>query len=196
MKVIGLTGGIASGKSTASAYLAQLGATVVDADAVSRDVTKKGGPGFHAVVQHFGTGVLGDDGAIDRKRLGALIFSDDRAREQLNALLHPIIIAQCEQRIRDAKDAGSTRCILDVPLLFETGMHTLCDETWLMHIPRAEQVRRIMQRDGLDERAANARIDSQMPLEEKLALAGRAIDASGDIENTRKLIKQLWEETT
>lgn len=196
MKVIGLTGGIASGKSTASAYLAQLGATVVDADAVSRDITKKGGPGFHAVVQHFGTQMLDADGAIDRRRLGALVFSDDKALEQLNGLLHPIIIAQCEQRIRAARDAGSTLLILDVPLLFETGMHSLCDETWLMYIPRNEQVRRIMQRDDLDECAANARIDSQMPLEEKLALADRTIDASGDIQSTRGLIKQLWEEAT
>ena len=194
MKVIGLTGGIASGKSTASAYLRALGAPVVDADAISRASTKRGGAAFDAVVSRFGAGILLPDGEIDRRALGARVFADEGERRALNAIVHPVVIAECRQEIERCRALDAPACVLDVPLLFETGMDALCDETWLLYVSRQEQIRRLAQRDGLDAAAAAARIDSQMPLAEKLRRADRAIDASGTIEETREKVRRLWEE--
>lgn len=194
MKTIGLTGGIASGKSTASAYLQQLGAEIVDTDAISRCTTRKGGRGYAAVRAHFGDRILDSQGEIDRRRLGALVFGDEEQRRALNALIHPIVIEESIRRIEDCRSKGVRVCVLDVPLLFETGMDRLCDETWLVYVPRQEQIRRIAERDGLDAAAAAARIDSQMPLEEKMRKADRHIDTSGTIEQTQARLRQLWEE--
>ena len=195
MKVIGLTGGIACGKSTASAYLKELGACIVDTDGISRATTKKGGKGYYAVLEHFGRDLLLENGEIDRRKLGGIVFADEKKRQELNALIHPIVIEESKEQMQAARDAGYNVCILDVPLLFESGMETLCDETWLVYVPREEQIRRINERDGLEEKAAAARIDSQMPLEEKMRRADRAIDTSGTIEETQAKLKKLWEES-
>lgn len=195
MKVIGLTGGIASGKSTASAYLRELGAAIVDADAISRASTRCGGAAFEAVCAAFGD-ILGADGEIDRRKLGGIVFADEDARCKLNSVVHPAVMAESRAQIENARASGVKVCILDVPLLFETGMEKLCDETWLIYVPREEQIRRMAERDGLDAAAAAARIDSQMPLEEKLKRADVAIDSSGTIEQTREKLCRLWEERT
>lgn len=195
MKVIGLTGGIASGKSTASAYLRELGAAIVDADAISRASTRRGGAAFEAVCAAFGD-ILGADGEIDRRKLGGIVFADEDARRKLNSIVHPAVMAESRAQIENARALGVKMCILDVPLLFETGMEKLCDETWLIYVPREEQIRRMAERDGLDAAAAAARIDSQMPLEEKLKRADVAIDSSGTIEQTREKLCRLWEERT
>lgn len=195
MKVIGLTGGIASGKSTASAYLRELGAAIVDADAISRASTRRGGAAFEAVCAAFGD-ILGADGEIDRRKLGGIVFADEDARRKLNSIVHPAVMAESRAQIENARASGVKMCILDVPLLFETGMEKLCDETWLIYVPREEQIRRMAERDGLDAAAAAARIDSQMPLEEKLKRANVAIDSSGTIEQTREKLHRLWEERT
>ena len=195
MKVIGLTGGIASGKSTASAYLRELGAAIVDADAISRASTRRGGAAFEAVCTAFGD-ILGADGEIDRRKLGGIVFADEDARRKLNSIVHPAVMAESRAQIENARASGVKMCILDVPLLFETGMEKLCDETWLIYVPREEQIRRMAERDGLDAAAAAARIDSQMPLEEKLKRANVAIDSSGTIEQTREKLRRLWEERT
>ena len=195
MKVIGLTGGIASGKSTASAYLRELGAAIVDADAISRASTRRGGAAFEAVCAAFGN-ILGADGEIDRRKLGGIVFADEDARRKLNSIVHPAVMAESRAQIENTRASGVKMCILDVPLLFETGMEKLCDETWLIYVPREEQIRRMAERDGLDAAAAAARIDSQMPLEEKLKRADVAIDSSGTIEQTREQLRRLWEERT
>ena len=195
MKVIGLTGGIASGKSTASAYLRELGAAIVDADAISRASTRRGGAAFEAVCAAF-SDILGADGEIDRRKLGGIVFADEDARRKLNSIVHPAVMAESRAQIENARASGVKVCILDVPLLFETGMEKLCDETWLIYVPREEQIRRMAERDGLDAAAAAARIDSQMPLEEKLKRADVAIDSSGTIEQTREKLRRLWEERT
>lgn len=195
MKVIGLTGGIASGKSTASAYLRELGAAIVDADAISRASTRRGGAAFEAVCAAFGD-ILGADGEIDRRKLGGIVFADEDARRKLNSIVHPAVMAESRAQIENARASGVKVCILDVPLLFETGMERLCDETWLIYVPREEQIRRMAERDGLDAAAAAARIDSQMPLEEKLKRADVAIDSSGTIEQTQEKLCRLWEERT
>ncbi len=194
MRIIGLTGGIACGKSTASAHLRELGARIVDTDAISRECTLKGHKGYEAVVGHFGAGILREDGQIDRRKLGSIVFGDEGRRRELNGLLHPVIINEAMEQAEQAKRDGSCVCVLDVPLLFETGMERLCDETWLVYVPREEQVRRIVARDGLSEEAACARIDSQMPLEEKLRRADVAIDNSGSVAELKETLDALWEE--
>ena len=194
MKVIGLTGGIACGKSTASMYLKELGACIVDTDGISRATTKKGGKGYYAVLEHFGHDLLLENGEIDRRKLGGIVFADETKRQELNGIIHPIVIEESKEQMQAARDAGCKVCILDVPLLFESGMETLCDETWLVYVPREEQIRRIGERDGLDEQAAAARIDSQMPLEKKKRRADIAIDNSGTIEELQTKLKSLWEE--
>ena len=192
MKVIGLTGGIASGKSTASAYLRELGAVIVDADAISRASTRRGGAAFEAVCAAFGD-ILGADGEIDRRKLGGIVFADEDARRKLNSIVHPAVMAESRAQIENARASGVKMCILDVPLLFETGMEKLCDETWLIYVPREEQVRRMAERDGLDAAAAAARIDSQMPLEEKERRATVVIDNRRSVEKLNSEVGSLYQ---
>ena len=194
MRVIGLTGGIASGKSTVSAWLRQWGAHIVDADAISRETTKQGGRGYRAVVAHFGREILRPDGELDRRKLGGIVFADEGNRRELEGVLHPIVIEESRAEMARAAAQGCAVCVLDVPLLFESGMETLCDETWVVVVPPQEQLRRVMARDGLTAQQAQARIDSQMPLSEKLARADRAIDNSGSREATKARLRALWEE--
>lgn len=185
MYVIGLTGGIASGKSTAAKALREMGATVIDADAISRALTAPGGDAAHAVFTRFGT--------LDRRALGSIVFSDEDARRDLNAIVHPMV-RQAMQREMDA--ATTPVVVLDVPLLFESGMETMADEVWVVHAPRQVQVARIMARDDLPREAAEARIDSQMPTEEKLARASVAIDTSGPASRTREALQKHWTAVT
>ena len=194
MRVIGLTGGIASGKSTVSAWLRQWGAHIVDADAISRKTTKQGGRGYRAVVARFGREILRPDGELDRRKLGGIVFADEGKRRELEGVLHPIVIEESKNEMARAAAQGCAVCVLDVPLLFESGMETLCDETWVVVVPPQEQLRRVMARDGLTAQQAQARIDSQMPLSEKLARADRAIDNSGSLEATKARLRALWEE--
>ena len=154
MKVIGLTGGIASGKSTASAYLRELGAAIVDADAISRASTRRGGAAFEAVCAAFGD-ILGADGEIDRRKLGGIVFADEDARRKLNSIVHPAVMAESRAQIENARASGVKMCILDVPLLYETSMEKLCDETWLIYVPREEQIRRMEGAVGIHRKRAD-----------------------------------------
>lgn len=181
MYVIGLTGGIASGKTTAADTLRQLGAQVIDADAISRALTAEGGAAAPAIQARFGT--------LDRKALGAVVFADDAARRDLNAIVHPLV-----QREMEAQMAASAApvVVLDVPLLFEAGMEHMADEVWVVFVPKAQQIERIIARDGLSRADAIARIDSQMPTGEKLRRADVTIDTSGSFTQTRRLIEDSW----
>ena len=192
MKVIGLTGGIASGKSTASAYLRELGAAIVDADAISRASTRRGGAAFEAVCAAFGD-ILGADGEIDRRKLGSIVFADEDARRKLNSIVHPAVMAESRAQIENARASGVKECILDVPLLFETGMEKLCDETWLISLDRATQAERLMARDGMTREQAEARIDSQMPLEEKERRATVVIDNRRSVEKLNSEVGSLYQ---
>lgn len=182
MVVIGLTGGIASGKSNASRVLKSLGADVIDADAIARELTNPGGGAADAVQKRFGT--------LDRRAIGQVVFSDAQARQDLNAIVHPLV----HMAIRAAVQASKADVVvLDVPLLFESGMESMADEVWVVHVPEAEQVRRVMKRDSLSREDALARIRSQMPTEEKILKATHAIDTSGSKEKTRRQIKALYQ---
>lgn len=181
MLVIGLTGGIATGKSTVAATLRELGAQIIDADAISRALTSPGGRAADAVYARFGT--------LDRKALGRIVFSSDEARLDLNAIVHPMVHAEMEAAIRAAT---AEIVVLDVPLLYESGMETLADEVWVVYTSREEQVRRVMARDGLSPEAAEARINSQMPTEEKLRRADHSINTTGPYPETRAQVEALW----
>ena len=182
MYVIGLTGGIASGKSHAAGVLRALGAEVIDADAISRSLTAPGGAAAAAVLARFGT--------LDRKALGRIIFSDPAARADLNAIVHPLVRRAMDEAIAASPAAV---CVADVPLLFEAGMEDIADEVWVVHVPAAEQISRLMRRDGLPAGEAAMRVESQMPTAEKLRRADAAIDASGPKEETAARLSALWQ---
>ncbi len=180
-KVIGLTGGIASGKSTASAYIEEQGFKVLDADVYARKVTEKDSPGYHKIIETFGKDILDDDEEIDRAALGKIIFNDPEERQKLNDISHPEI-----RRMMNAdQDAflKENHVFLDIPLLFENGLDEKCDLTVTVYVTRENQLERLMSRNGLSEADAAARIDSQMALEEKKILSDRVFDNNGDKEN-------------
>lgn len=190
--VIGLTGGIGCGKSEAARYLESLGAVHLDADEVSRTLTAENGEALDEIRRVFGDAVFRDDGTLDRTKLGKLVFADEPARRALEGILHPLVQRDMLAAMDAAAQAGSGVVILDVPLLFETGMDALCDETWSLTVPRERQVTRIVARDGLSPEDAVARIESQMPLEERNARAAYVINTDRPIERTQAELEQLY----
>lgn len=191
-KVIGLTGGIASGKSTASAYIEEQGFKVLDADVYARKVTEKGSPGYHKIIEAFGTGILDGDGEINRSALGKIIFNDSGERQKLNDISHPEI-----RRMMNAdrdKHVKENHVFLDIPLLFENGLDEQCDMTITVYVTKENQMERLMARNGLSEADAAARIGSQMPLDEKRDLSDRVFDNNGDKSNLFRQIDDFLKE--
>lgn len=186
---IGLTGSIACGKSTVSQYLRQMGYTVSDADAISHALTAPSGKALPALRTAFGDDIF-DGCVLNRRALGSLVFSNEEKLAQLNALLHPIIIAEMEAELL-AHDAPDSIVFGDIPLLFECGMEKMFDRVWVVSTREDIQLARIMERDHLSKEDALARIRSQMPLEEKRRRADAVIDSSGTIEETRMQIDRL-----
>ena len=187
MITIGLTGNISSGKSTVSRFLAGIGATIIDADEISRNIVRPGSPALKEIVAYFGGGVLAPDGNLDRKRLGAMVFANPEAMEVLNGITHPRILeAISEEKKRNAlaTKGSNSLLVIDAPLLIETGLHKEVDEVWVVAIEPAEQIRRLMKRDKISEDEARKRIDSQMPQQEKIKLAHVIIDNNGAPANT------------
>ncbi len=198
LRVIGLTGGIASGKSTVSDILSQLGAVIIDADILSREVTLPGSSGLRQVREVFGDEVIAKDGTLDRHRLGSIIFSDEAARARLDSIVHPLVIERTKERLGELQKTAVAKgralvAVIDAPLLIEAGVDVICDEIWVVAVSRDEQAKRLMRREGFTLDEALARIDSQMPLAEKRKRADRVIDNEGDIEETRQNVKRLWD---
>lgn len=191
MRLYGLTGGIASGKSTVSGMLRELGAHVLDADAIAREVVAPGTPGLAAVAARF-PGVVGPDGQLDRVKLGARVFADPAERAALNALLHPRIGAAFLEKTQALAEQGVERVIYDAPLLIENGLHTGMEGVVLVWVPRALQKERLMARDKLDAAAAEARLAAQLPLDDKRQHATWIVDNSGDRVSTRAQVEEVW----
>ncbi|QRK07635.1 dephospho-CoA kinase [Archangium violaceum] len=191
MKIYGLTGGIASGKSTVSRMLSELGAHVLDADVIAREVVEPGTPGLKAVAERF-PGVVGPDGRLDRTALGARVFGDPKERAALNSILHPLIGQQFLLRTHALGAQGVERIIYDAPLLIENRLHEGMDGVVLVWVPREVQKARLMARDGLDEAAAEARLAAQLPLDEKRQHATWLVDNSGEKEATRARVDEVW----
>ena len=186
MIVVGLTGGIATGKTTVADMLRRHGATIIDTDQLSREVTAPGAPAFDDIVQAFGPNLLTDHGTLDRKRLGSLVFADPDLRGRLERITHPRIRDELRRRLAELRSASHPPqvVIAVIPLLFETGAERDVDVTVAVVAPDAEQARRLMARDGLSRPDAEARVRAQMPVDEKRRRADFVIDASGTLEET------------
>ncbi|WP_224245254.1 dephospho-CoA kinase [Hyalangium gracile] len=192
MRLYGLTGGIASGKSTVSRMLRELGAQVLDADAFARQVVEPGTPGLAAVAARF-PNVLTPEGRLDRVKLGARVFGDATERAALNAIIHPLVGQAFLERVQELAAQGVERVVYDVPLLIENGLQGGMDGVILIWVPRPLQKARLMARDGLDDAAAEARLAAQLPLDEKRPHATWIVDNSGDLASTRAQVERVWQ---
>ena len=193
MLIAGLTGGIASGKSTVSAYFADAGAYIIDADTIARDVVKRGMPAYDEIISYFGTTILMPDGDIDRKRLGSIIFNTPDKKARLNAIVHPHVFKHTKEKTATiANQHPEAVIILDIPLLFETAMDRDMAEVIVVYAPESIQLQRLMERDGIDRKAAMARIRSQMPIEEKRKQATIVIDNSGSRSASRRQAQDVY----
>ena len=192
MLVLGLTGGIACGKSTISLTLAELGAIIVDGDLLSRELTAEGGCALPAIRSAFGDGIFHPDGTLDRRALGAVVFADTAALATLDGIMQPLLREMIVERITKARQSGASVCVLDMPLLYEKELDGLCDRVWCAYIPRKTQLERLMARDGFTREEAEARLRSQLPAEEKAARADVVIDTSGPIQYTKEGVISLF----
>jgi dephospho-CoA kinase len=191
--IVGLTGGIATGKSTVTQMLRELGAYVVDADVWARRVVEPGSDGLREIVQSFGQTVLKADGSLDRAALANIVFHDASARERLNAITHPRVRAGMKEETERYQAAHPGEPVVwDVPLLFEGETRRLVDRTILVYTDETTQLARLMARNGYSEEEAVARIRSQMPIEEKRTLADYVIDNTGTLDYTREQVERVW----
>jgi dephospho-CoA kinase len=188
---VGLTGGIGSGKSEVSRRLAARGAVVIDSDAIARAVVEPGTPGLAAVVAEFGPTVLTADGSLDRERLASIVFGDDAARARLNAIVHPLVGEESARLL--AHVAPDAVVVHDVPLLVEVGMAGAFDLVVVVAASPATQLDRLVRRRGMSTADAQARIDAQLPLKDKVAVADVVIDNDGDLGDLDAQVDAVWE---
>jgi len=189
--IIGLTGGIASGKSTVARMLLELGIPVIDADQIAREVVEIGEEAYLQIVEKFGEEILQDDKTIDRAKLGAIVFNDEEKRKLLNSIVHPAVRKKMlEQKERYVKK-GEKTIVLDIPLLFESNLTHLVDKIVVVYVDEHTQLERLMARNGFSKEEAKARIKAQMPLKEKVAKADAVINNNGTIEQTKKQLLNI-----
>jgi len=192
--VVGLTGGIASGKTTVSEMFAEMGIPVIDADDLAREVVEPGTPGLEAIIEEFGEDVLDQDGRLDRKKVGELVFGDEEARETLNAILHPRIGAAGVKYIQGYRDHPAPYVIYEGALLVETGAHKAFSALIVVSADESVQRLRLIARDGYTLSEANARIDSQLPLSRKVEVADYVVTNNGNLEGTRDQVARVHEQ--
>lgn len=190
MRIIGLTGGIGTGKSTASEYLRKQGFSIIDADRISREIVEPGTLLLKELEKNFGSGIIKDDGTLDRKALAAIVFSDKEKKSRLDGLMHGHILDEIERKISESQSGEGRGIIVDAPLLFETGLEKKCDQVWLITADEKLRILRVCERDGMDPEEVRARIQNQMADEEKKERAHRIVDNSGSKE---ALLAQLAE---
>lgn len=193
MKVVGLTGGIASGKSFVAGILASCGAVVIDADQLAREVVAPGKPAYREIVSVFGEGILKSDGTLDRKALGSIVFADAAARGVLERITHPAIAELASLRLDMERKNGARVAFYMVPLLIEAGLASTVDEIWLITVDGETQIARLMRRDNIPREEALRRIAAQMTLSDKVAYADVIIDNSGAPEKTERCVREAWE---
>ncbi|MBC6462751.1 dephospho-CoA kinase [Actinomadura sp. HBU206391] len=191
---VGLTGGIGSGKSEVSKRLVALGAELIDADLIAREVVRPGTPGLAAIVAEFGEGVLLPDGTLDRPGLGSIVFADEERRAALNAITHPLIGRRSQELLEAA--APDAVVVYDMPLLVENGLAGMHDVVVVVDVPVEVQVERLTARRGMTEGDARARIAAQASREQRRAVATHVIDNSGSLEDLHKQVDALWAELT
>lgn len=191
---IGLTGGIASGKSTISNMFIELGIPVVDADVAARKVVEPGQPALQEIKQAFGPDVIQENGELDRKKLGAIIFKEEPKRKILNQIVHPRVREWMQSQMARYEQKGHPAIVLDIPLLIESNLKNWADFILLVYVPRDLQIQRLMARDSITEGEALLRIQSQMPLDEKKAYADRMINNEGSILESRAQLLAILDE--
>jgi dephospho-CoA kinase len=190
MTRVGLTGGIGSGKSTVAGMLAAKGAVIIDADRIARELVEPGGEALAELVTEFGPRILAADGSLSRAELAGMAFSDPRATERLNAIMHPLIRAEAARQLTAAQDAPVV--VYDMPLLVETGQADLVDVVVVVDVPEDVQVERAVRLRGLDEADVRRRMEVQAAREDRIAAADAVIDNSGPVEETQAAVDALW----
>ncbi|MGH7832731.1 MAG: dephospho-CoA kinase [Candidatus Binatia bacterium] len=193
MKLVGLTGGIATGKSTVAAILRALGADIVDADQLAREIVRPGEPAWKEIVERFGKDALCADQTLDREKLRKLIFADDEARKALAAIMHPKIRDLATRRIRELADRGSQVIVYEAPLFFENQAQRWLRPVIVVACDAAVQERRLRERDRLNAEQIRQHLRAQMPLSEKRKLADYVIENNGSIEELEKRVREVWD---
>jgi dephospho-CoA kinase len=191
---IGLTGGIASGKSTVTGMIRELGIPVIDADQVARDVVKVGEEAYAQIVATFGSDILQTNGEIDRAKLGAIVFHNEQERKKLNAIVHPAVRRRMMAEKEAYVQSGAKTIVLDIPLLFESELTHFIDKVIVVYVDDDIQLERLMKRNGFSKEEALARIRSQMPLREKVKKADAVINNNGTVEETKQQLLQILTE--
>lgn len=192
--VIGLTGGIGTGKSTVAAILAELGAQVIDADKIGHETYRPGSEGFARVAEAFGPGVVAPDGTIDRRALGALVFADAGARARLNAIVHPLIASEIARRLATARvGSAGTPIVIEAAILVEAGWRSLVDQLWTVSAPRETAIARVMATRGLTRAQAEQRVEAQLPDAERRRVSDRVIENDGTLEELRAQVEKAWQ---
>ncbi|WIY81629.1 dephospho-CoA kinase [Propionimicrobium sp. PCR01-08-3] len=189
---VGLTGGIASGKTTVGKLLAERGALIIDSDLLAREVVESGTPGLAAIVERFGASVLASDGTLNRQALGALVFADERARADLNGIVHPAVRQRRAELIAAAVDGSIVVSV--IPLLVETGMQDDFDKVIVVDLPVETQLERLQLRNGLDETDARSRIAAQATRQQRLSAADWVIENSGSYDHLRQQVDMVWDQ--
>ena len=193
MKVIGLTGGIGSGKSTVSQFLAELGAVILNADEVGHKAFKPDSEIWHEVVAAFGRQILTPDGNIDRKKLGEIVFGNPESLSRLNQIMHPRMYAQVKAQLEEYRRQGTRVVVLEVSLLLEAGWTSLVDEVWVTTAPEATVLKRLEERTELSQAESLARIRSQLSSEERIRHADVVINTDCDLDELMSKVKELWQ---
>jgi dephospho-CoA kinase len=193
--IVGVTGGIASGKSTVSKMLEALGAPIIDYDVIAREIVEPGEPAWKDIVGYFGVQVIGADRRIDRKKLSHIVFRDEEKRKKLESFTHPRIIEIAAQQADKIAEKNPNAVIQEViPLLFEAKLQHLVHKVILVYIPREAQIERLMKRDGISWEAAESILKAQLPIDGKLGYADFVIHNEGTLEETRRQVERVWEE--
>ncbi len=192
MKIIGLTGGFGSGKSTVARFLAELGAVVIDADKVGHEAFETGTETWQEVVAAFGRGIIGTDGAVDRQKLGAIVFRNPEARARLNQIMHPRIHERVKARIAEYKKKGVEIVVVEAPLLLEVGWKPMVDEVWTTSAPEKTVLRRLREQKGLSEAQSLARIRAQITDEKRTSQADVVIDTDCTLDELKGKVEALW----
>jgi dephospho-CoA kinase len=192
---VGLTGGIACGKSTVARMLVEKGALLIDFDELAHAAEEPEGPAWREIVRHFGEEILQADRTIDRRKLGAAVFADWEKRELLDRLVHPAVFEAWQKRLAAIREMRADAIVLsDIPLLIEAGLKTMVDLVLLVYITPEEQIRRLMERDGFSREEAERRLAAQMPIGEKIPHADFVIRNDGPLEETSRAVSALWKE--
>lgn len=194
MLVIGLTGGIGTGKTEVSRILAGLGAEIVNADVLGHQAYEPQTETWRQVVEAFGEEILSETGEVDRRKLGPIVFADERALRRLNAIVHPRIRQMIVERLDDLGARGLGAAVVEAALFIEAGWSPLADELWVTAAPEETVIERLRARTGLDDKAIRARIDSQMPQQERLRHADVIVENDGSLDSLRGRVKRLWDE--